>query len=153
MVGAAGVPARGETRLHEEEDKVSLTDPIADMLTRIRNALMARHDEVVMPASRVKREIARILKDEGFVHGYEVFEEGTKVHMRVLLKYTPERRPALSGLKRVSRPGRRVYARRDDIPRVKGGLGFAILSTSRGIMTGEEAYHAGIGGEVVCYVW
>ena len=132
---------------------MSVTDPIADMLTRVRNALMANHEEVAMPSSRVKQEIARILKQEGFIHGYEVSQEGPKQQMRIMLKYTEERRPVLSGLRRVSRPGRRLYARRDDIPRVKGGFGFAILSTSKGMMTGEEAYQAGLGGEVVCYIW
>jgi len=132
---------------------VSVTDPIADMLTRVRNALMANHEEVAMPSSRVKQEIARILKQEGFIRGYEVTPEGPKQQMRILLKYTEERTPVLSGLKRVSRPGRRLYARRDDIPRVKGGFGFAILSTSKGMMTGEEAYQAGVGGEVICYIW
>ena len=132
---------------------MSVTDPIADMLTRIRNALMAQHEDVAMPSSRVKEEIARILKQEGFIHGYEVTQDGPRQLMRILLKYTEERRPVLSGLRRVSRPGRRMYARRDDIPRVKGGLGFAILSTSKGIMTGEDAYRAGVGGEVVCYIW
>jgi small subunit ribosomal protein S8 len=132
---------------------VSVTDPIADMLTRIRNALMARHDDVVMPTSRVKEEIARILKAEGFIHGYELFVEGPRRQMRVFLKYTEERQSVLTGLKRVSRPGRRIYTRRDDIPRVKGGMGFAIVSTSKGIMTGEDAYRSGVGGEVVCYIW
>jgi len=132
---------------------VSVTDPIADMLTRIRNALMAHHEDVVIPASRVKEEIARILKAEGFIHGYELFTEGPRKQMRVHLKYTEERDSVLTGLKRVSRPGCRVYTRRDDIPRVKGGMGFAIVSTSKGIMTGEDAYRAGVGGEVVCYIW
>jgi small subunit ribosomal protein S8 len=132
---------------------VAVTDPIADMLTRIRNALMARHTEVAMPSSKVKVEIARILKQEGFIHGYEVAQDGPKQQMRIVLKYTEERRPVLSGLKRVSRPGRRIYSRCEEIPRVKGGLGFAILSTSKGIMTGEDAYRAGVGGEVVCYIW
>ena len=132
---------------------MSVTDPIADMLTRIRNALLARHDDVAMPTSRVKEEIARILKADGFIHGYELYVEGPRRQMRVFLKYTAERQPVLTGLKRVSRPGRRIYARRDDIPRVKGGLGFAIVSTSKGIMTGEDAYKSGVGGEVVCYIW
>ena len=132
---------------------MSVTDPIADMLTRVRNALMARHEEVTMPSSRVKEEIARILKQEGFIRGYEVTLEGPKQQMRIMLKYTEERTPVLSGLKRVSRPGQRLYARRDDIPRVKGGFGFAIISTSKGMMTGEEAYQAGVGGEVICYIW
>jgi len=139
--------------LHEEDNKVSVTDPIADMLTRVRNALMVHHEDVVMPASRVKEEIARILKTEGFIHGYEVFEEGPRKQMRVRLKYTEERQPVLTGLKRVSRPGCRIYTRRHDIPRVKGGMGFAIVSTSKGVMTGEDAYRAGVGGEVVCYIW
>ena len=132
---------------------MSLTDPIADMLTRIRNGLQAHHDEVLMPSSRIKEEIARILKAEGFIHGYETFVDGVKKQMRVHLKYAEGRQPVLAGLKRVSRPGRRIYARREDIPRVRGGLGFAILSTSKGIMTGEEAYQIGVGGEVVCYIW
>lgn len=132
---------------------MSVNDPIADMLTRIRNALLARHEDVTIPASQIKQEIARILKAEGFIHGYEILSEGTWPQMRVFLKYTEDRRPVLRGLKRMSRPGRRVYARREDIPRVKGGLGFAILSTSKGVMTGEEAYQAGVGGEVLCYIW
>ncbi len=132
---------------------MSVNDPIADMLTRIRNALLARHEEVTIPAARIKQEIARILKAEGFIHGFETFAEGPQPQMRVFLKYTEDHRPVLRGLQRVSRPGRRIYARREDIPRVKGGLGFAILSTSKGVMTGEEAYQAGVGGEVLCYIW
>lgn len=130
-----------------------MTDPIADMLTRIRNALMARHEEVVVPSSRLKEEIARILKAEGFIQHYEVSQKGARRTMRIVLKYTDGRRPVLSGLSRVSKPGRRVYVSRDEIPRVKGGLGFAILSTSKGVMTGEDAWRAGVGGEVLCYVW
>ena len=132
---------------------MSVTDPIADMLTRIRNALMARHDDVVMPTSRVKEEIARILKAEGFIHGHEVYVEGPRRQLRVLLKYTEGYEPVLAGLQRVSRPGRRFYTRQEDIPRVKGGMGFAIVSTSKGMMTGEDAYRSGVGGEVVCYIW
>lgn len=139
--------------MHEEDDKVSVTDPIADMLTRVRNALMAHHEDVVIPASRVKAEIARILEAEGFIRGYEIFVDGPRKQMRLHLKYTEERQSVLTGLKRVSRPGRRAYTRRDDIPRIKGGMGFAIVSTSKGIMTGEDAYRAGVGGEVVCYIW
>ncbi len=130
-----------------------MTDPIADMLTRIRNALMARHEEVLVPSSRLKEEIARILKAEGLIQHYEVFQKGARRTMRIVLKYTDGRRPVLSGLSRVSKPGRRVYVSRDEIPRVKGGLGFAILSTSKGVMTGEDAWRAGVGGEVLCYVW
>lgn len=132
---------------------MTLTDPIADMLTRIRNALMARHEEVWVPSSRLKEEIARILKAEGFIQHYEVLQKGPRRTMRIVLKYTDGRRPVLSGLTRVSKPGRRVYVSRDEIPRVRGGLGFAILSTSKGVMTGEEAWRAGVGGEVLCYVW
>ncbi len=132
---------------------MSLTDPIADMLTQMRNALMARHEDVRFPSSRIKEEIARILKDEGMVRGFEVYAEGPRQMMRVLLKYTEDRKPVLSGLKRVSKPGRRMYSSRDEIPRVKGGLGFAIMSTSKGVMTGEDAWRAGIGGEVICYIW
>jgi small subunit ribosomal protein S8 len=132
---------------------VTLTDPIADMLTRIRNALLARHDDVRMPSSKVGEEIARILRDEGYVHGYEVLPEKPQSVLRIALKYAEGRKPVLTGLKRVSSPGRRIYARRGEIPRVKGGLGFAIVSTSKGVMTGEDAWHTGVGGEVICYVW
>ncbi|MGB9723562.1 MAG: 30S ribosomal protein S8 [Chloroflexia bacterium] len=132
---------------------MTLTDPIADMLTRIRNALMARHEEVLVPSSRLKEEIARILQAEGLIQRYEVFQKGPRRTMRIVLKYTDNRRPVLTGLSRVSKPGRRIYVSRDEIPRVKGGLGFAILSTSKGVMTGEEAWRAGVGGEVICYVW
>lgn len=132
---------------------MTLTDPIADMLTRIRNALMARKEDTLVPASRLAEEIARILRDEGFIHGYELVVEGPRRYLRVILKYTETGRPVLTGLKRISSPGRRIYVRKQDIPRVKGGLGFAILSTSRGVMTGEDALRAGVGGEVICYVW
>ena len=132
---------------------MTLTDPIADMLTRIRNALMAHHNEVSMPASRIKQEIARILRDEGYIYGYELFEEGPRQMLRVALKYTEARDPVLKGLRRVSKPGQRIYTRRDDIPRVRGGLGFAIVSTSKGLMTGENAWRAKVGGEVLCYIW
>lgn len=132
---------------------MTLTDPIADMLTRMRNALMARHDEVLIPASRLKEEIARILKQEGYIRHYEVYTEGARQMMRVALKYTGDRQPVLSGLKRVSKPGRRIYTGRDAIPRVKGGLGCAIVSTSKGVMTGEDAWRAGVGGEVLCFIW
>ncbi len=132
---------------------MTLTDPIADMLTRIRNALMVRHETVNVPHSRLKEEIARILREEGFVHGYEVLTEGPRRIICIRLKYTPDKRPVLGGLKRVSKPGRRLYTTRDKIPRVRGGLGFAILSTSKGVMTGEDAWRAGVGGEVLCYIW
>ena len=132
---------------------MTMTDPIADMLTRIRNALMAHHEEFLLPASRIKEEIARVLMEEGYIRGYETFADGPQNKMRIALKYTEDRQPVVGGLKRVSTPGRRVYARRDDIPRIKGGLGMAIVSTSKGIMTGEDAWRAGVGGEVLCFVW
>lgn len=132
---------------------MTLTDPIADMLTRMRNALQARHDEVLVPASRLKEEIARILQEEGYIQRYEIRQEGARRTMRIVLKYTEDHRPVIGGLQRVSKPGRRIYSDRNSIPRVKGGLGCAIVSTSRGVMTGEEAWRAGVGGEVLCYIW
>ena len=132
-----------------------MTDPIADMLTRIRNASSARHKEVVLPSSRVKREIARILADEGFIDSYESRPNPDSVQEQLVLrlKYVEGRTPVVTGLKRISKPGLRVYARKTEIPRVLGGLGLAILSTSRGIMTGNDARKQNLGGEVLCYVW
>lgn len=131
-----------------------MTDPIADMLTRIRNGLMARHDEVRIPHSRVKLDIAEILVQEGYIDGVEVeTAEGPQPNIKVTLKYTPERRPAITGLRRRSKPGLRVYAGRADLPRVQGGLGVAIVSTSRGVMADRDARRAGVGGEVLCEVW
>lgn len=134
---------------------MSLTDPIADMLTRVRNAQQALHDEVEMPASKMRVEIARILRDEGYVLDYTVEGEGPARTLRLSLKYLDprKRKAAITGLKRVSRPGLRVYAGAGEIPRVLGGLGCAILSTSRGILTGRQARRTGVGGEVLCYVW
>jgi small subunit ribosomal protein S8 len=132
---------------------VTLSDPIADMLTRIRNALMARHTTVSVPVSRIKEEIARILAEEGFIRGFDLFEEGHRRMMRLRLKYADGKTPVLTGIRRVSKPGRRIYTRHEDIPRIKGGLGFAILSTSKGVMTGEDAWRANVGGEVICSVW
>jgi small subunit ribosomal protein S8 len=132
---------------------MNMTDPIADMLTRIRNASLARQREVVMPSSRVKREIARILTDEGFVAGWETRTTDGHEEITISLKYVEGRTPVVSGLKRISKPGLRVYARKTEIPRVLGGLGLAILSTSHGIMTGQEARKANLGGEVLCFVW
>jgi small subunit ribosomal protein S8 len=130
-----------------------LTDPISDYLTRIRNALAADHAEVEVPASRLRKEMTRILKEQGYVSDYEV--EPTRVGevIRIELKYTDERRPVISGLERVSRPGRRRYVGNDGVPRVFGGMGTAIISSSSGVMTGHEAKHKGVGGEVVAYVW
>ena len=132
---------------------MNVTDPIADMLTRIRNASSARHRELTFPSSRVKREIARILAEEGFIESYGTAQDGIQEMLNVQLKYVEGRTPVVSGIKRISKPGLRVYARKTEIPRVLGGLGLAILSTSHGIMTGQQARKLNLGGEVLCYVW
>ena len=129
------------------------TDPIADMLTRIRNALKARHPKVDVPASRMKTEIARILKEEGYIINFKVAEEGAKKVIKIYLKYQANNQPVISKLERVSRPGCRVYVGRDEIQRVLGGLGVNILTTPRGLMTGRDARQAGVGGEVLCQIW
>ena len=129
------------------------TDPIADMLTRIRNALVARHDFTDMPASKVKLSLAGTLKKEGFVRDYELLEEAPRPTVRIHLAYTDKREPVITGLRRVSKPGLRVYVPKRELPRVYGGLGLAIISTSQGLLTGGEARKRGLGGEVVCYVW
>ena len=132
-----------------------ISDPIADMLTRIRNANSARHGEVLIPSSRLKLEMARVLQDEGYISGYEV--EAAQGHagewLKITFKARNDRKRVISGVKRISRPGLRVYARKTEIPRVLGGLGIAILSTSQGVMSGRQALHAGVGGEVLAYVW
>jgi small subunit ribosomal protein S8 len=131
-----------------------LTDPVADMLTRIRNANKALHDSVEMPTSRLKEEIARILWEEGYVRDFKVVERDLPYKVLVIeLKYGRSRERVLTGLKRVSKPGRRIYARKDRLPRVLGGMGTAILSTSRGVITSRTAEREGIGGEVICFVW
>ncbi len=130
-----------------------MTDPIADMLTRVRNASSARHEAVDIPASRVKEAIAVILRDEGFIQSFERINEGPQGILRVHLKYGPERKRVLMGLRRISRPGLRVYARKDQMPRVLGGIGVAVVSTSHGIVTDTEARRLGLGGEVLCYIW
>lgn len=130
-----------------------MTDPIGDMLTRIRNANMVYHDSVDVPASNLKKELARILKEEGFIRDYRVIDDGKQGVIRLYLKYGANRERVITGLKRISKPGRRVYARRDQIPRVLGGLGIAVLSTSKGVMSDKQARQLGLGGEVVCYVW
>ena len=130
-----------------------MTDTIADMLTRIRNALTAKHDSVEVPASTVKKAIAQILLDEGYIKGFEVTEDGIRKNLKIQLKYGPNKQRVIVGLKRISRPGLRVYARKDEIPKVLGGMGVAIISTSRGIMTDREARKQGIGGEVLAYIW
>jgi small subunit ribosomal protein S8 len=132
---------------------MNVSDPIADMLTRIRNASRARHADVVVPASRTKREIARILLSEGFIADVREEHEGAHQVLRVTLKYVDGKAPVVSGLKRISKPGLRVYARKTEIPRVLGGLGLVIVSTSQGIMTGAQAHKAQLGGEVLAYVW
>ncbi|HSL24497.1 MAG TPA: 30S ribosomal protein S8 [Vicinamibacterales bacterium] len=134
-----------------------MTDPIADMLARIRNATLARHSRVDIPASKLKVEIARILELEGYIQGYKMLEAepGARPQplLRIILKYGPRGERVISGLQRVSRPGRRVYLGRDNVPAVLGGLGTSILTTSRGVMTGREAVKAGVGGEVLCNIW
>jgi small subunit ribosomal protein S8 len=132
---------------------MNISDPIADMLTRIRNASRARHTEVLVPASRTKREIARILVDEGFIAGVSEEKDGTVQMLRLTLKYVDGKAPVVSGLKRISKPGLRVYAGKTEIPRVLGGLGIVIVSTSKGIMTGQQARSAQLGGEILAYVW
>jgi small subunit ribosomal protein S8 len=132
---------------------MNVTDPIADMLTRIRNASAARHKELSLPSSRVKREIARILAEEGFIEAFQTQADVPQERLVLRLKYVEGRTPVVTGLKRISKPGLRVYARKTEIPRVLGGLGMAILSTSHGIMTGNEARKQNLGGEVLCYVW
>ncbi len=132
---------------------MSMTDPIADMLTRIRNAVAAKHDSVSIPASKIKIAIAKILKQEGFIRDYEMQQDGPRKTLKVFLSYTPRREPVLTGIQRVSKPGLRVYVQKAEIPRVYGGLGIAILSTPRGVMTGQQAWSNKVGGEVLCYVW
>jgi small subunit ribosomal protein S8 len=132
---------------------LTTTDPIADMLTRIRNAIMARHDHVLMPASRTKLAIAGVLKSEGFISDYEVSHGKVQRTINIHIKYDENRQPVISGLKRVSKPGLRVYVQKKEIPRVYGGLGIAILSTPRGVMTGEQAWRQNLGGELLCHVW
>ena len=132
---------------------MQLSDPIADMLTRLRNGLMARHITVDIPHSKMKERIAHILKDEGFVRDYQVTFDGPKGTLRVDLKYTPARRPVITHLKRISKPGLRIYTGKDRIPRVLGGMGVVILSTPRGVITGQHAKRLGVGGELLCEIW
>ena len=132
---------------------MTMTDPIADMLTRIRNANTVKHETVDVPASNIKKEIARILLEEGFVKGYDVIEDGKQGIIRLQLKYGIEGERVISGLKRISKPGMRVYSSKDEIPKVLNGLGVAIMSTSKGILTDREARKENVGGEVICYDW
>ena len=132
---------------------MTMTDPIADMLTRIRNANTVKHETVDVPASNIKKEIARILLEEGFVRGYDVIEDGKQGIIRIQLKYGQTGERVISGLKRISKPGMRVYAANQEIPKVLNGLGISIISTSKGILTDKQARKEGVGGEVICYVW
>jgi len=133
---------------------MSMTDPIADMLTRIRNGIVSHHDRVELPASKLKVEIARILKSEGFIRNFAVADkEKTQPVLRIDLKYSEDGEPVIHGIERISRPGRRVYRNKQEIPRVLGGLGLAIVSTSKGVLAGHEAVKSGVGGEVLCQVW
>ncbi|HOJ76585.1 MAG TPA: 30S ribosomal protein S8 [Bacillota bacterium] len=129
-----------------------MTDPIADMLTRIRNATIVRDKIVEIPSSKIKQEISKILKEEGYIEDFEIVDDGKQGKIRIYLKYNGKDK-VISGLKRISKPGLKVYANKDEIPKVLGGLGIAILSTSQGIMTDRNARSKGIGGEVICYVW
>jgi small subunit ribosomal protein S8 len=130
-----------------------MTDPISDMLIRIKNALMARHKTVVVPGSKLKLEIARILKDEGYIEDYRVVEEKPQIKIEIVLKYNEKKRPVIAGIKRVSKPGRRIYRGYKELPRVLDGMGMAIISTSQGIMTDHEARKRRLGGEVICEIW
>lgn len=130
-----------------------MTDPIADMLTRIRNGNDAKHDSVDVPASNVKKEVAQILLDEGFIKGFDCIEDSKQGLIRIDLKYGQNKEKVISGIKRISKPGLRVYVKNDNVPRVLGGLGMAIISTSKGMMTDKQARKSSVGGEVLCYVW
>jgi small subunit ribosomal protein S8 len=132
---------------------MSMTDPIADMLSRIRNATTAAHEDVLIPASKIKENIARILADEGYVQTYESVVDESHPAIKIVLRYSEERESAIEGLRRISKPGRRVYKGARELPRVLGGLGVAIISTSRGVMTDRQARREGVGGEVLAYVW
>jgi small subunit ribosomal protein S8 len=154
---AAGSSAQSKNgrskRVIEENERMRLTDPVADMLTRIRNAISARHQKVDIPASKLKLEIARILKEEGYISNFKATEEEGHKVLRVYLKYANNNEAVISNVNRVSRPGCRVYVRRTEIPRVLGGMGINILTTPRGVMTGRQARKQGLGGELLCEVW
>jgi small subunit ribosomal protein S8 len=149
----AKTPSKPAVKNPKKISAAVVSDPIADMLTRIRNSNAARHAEVKVPASRLKLEIARVLKDEGYIAGFDVEADGPTQTMRIIFKSRPDRTRVISGVKRISRPGLRVYARKTEIPRVLGGLGIAILSTAQGVMSGRQALRQGLGGEVLAYVW
>jgi small subunit ribosomal protein S8 len=130
-----------------------VTDPIADMLTRIRNSVLIKAEKVDIPASRMKVEIAKIMKEEGFIKSYKIIKDKKQGVLRVALKYTAENRPVLEGLKRISKPGRRVYVGKDEVPGVMGGMGIAVVTTPKGILTDKSCRREGVGGEVLCYIW
>jgi len=132
---------------------MTMTDPIADMLTRIRNANVVKHETVDVPASNIKKELSRILLEEGFIRGYDVIEDGKQGIIRIQLKYGQTGERVISGLKRISKPGMRVYAAKDEIPKVLNGLGISVISTSKGVITDKQARKENVGGEVICYVW
>lgn len=132
---------------------MTMTDPIADMLTRVRNANTAKHESVDVPASNIKKEIARILLEEGYIKGYDVIEDGKQGLIRLSLKYGKAGEKVITGIKRISKPGMRVYAEKESVPKVLNGIGISIISTSKGIVTDKQARALGIGGEVICYVW
>ncbi|MDD2509606.1 MAG: 30S ribosomal protein S8 [Syntrophomonas sp.] len=130
-----------------------MTDPVADLLTRIRNGNMVMHETVEVPGSRIKLSIAQIMQEEGYIKDYEFVEDGKQGIIRIYLKYGPDKKKVITGIKRISKPGLRVYVKKDEIPRVLGGLGTAVISTSKGLMTDKKARKEGLGGEVVCYIW
>ncbi|MBI3593163.1 MAG: 30S ribosomal protein S8 [Nitrospirae bacterium] len=130
-----------------------LTDPIADMLTRMRNMLLTKTEKVDIPASRMKVELAKILKEEGFIKSYKIIKDKKQGVLRVTLKYTADNKPVITGLKRISKPGRRVYAGKDEVPNVMGGVGIAVLTTSKGVLSDKVCRREGVGGEVLCYIW
>ena len=132
---------------------MTMTDPVADMLTRIRNANVAGHEFVEIPASKIKKNIAEILTKEGYIKGFEMIEDGVQGSIKVQMKYGADKARVITGIKRISKPGLKVYVKADEVPRVLGGLGIAIISTSNGLITDKEARKLGVGGEVVCYVW
>ncbi|HHQ47819.1 MAG TPA: 30S ribosomal protein S8 [Acidobacteria bacterium] len=132
---------------------MSMTDPIADMLTRLRNATMVRHDRTDVPASKMKLEIAKILKQEGYIRTFKLLEEGTQGVLRIYLKYSPDGEPVIHGIQRVSKPGLRIYRGVQELPKVRNGLGVAVVSTSRGVVTDEQARRLGVGGEILCEIW
>jgi small subunit ribosomal protein S8 len=130
-----------------------MTDPIADMLTRIRNSVLIKAEKVDIPASRLKVEIAKIMKEEGFIKSYKIIKDKKQGVLRVTLKYTQDNRPIVEGLKRISKPGRRVYVGKDEVPSVVGGMGIAVMTTPKGILTDKVCRREGVGGEVLCYIW